>query len=415
MTNILILPEEGDSYRAVSGDKESTGRTPGQALDALRSQLTEEESGTLVIVQDYKPDRFFDAAQQERLAELKQLRDAGSLTAEDEEELESLVEVELRGATQRAESMSTADVQKVPPPPRPLPGRSHIARVTQESFVHAQEVSRQIMTQTRNYDLAVDVVAIAIPRVVRYARRYGPTQETWNVKTLLTITARNLLIDAQTKELMADELESAGRDRAADDSLPNLSDRSPANEFKQGAQDPYLERIARECMACKAEVEGRISSADKTHTLAEDIVAQAIQRVIEYAARHRGEKEIENVKGFLMATARNLLIDAQTKKSKAARIAIASWDDAANSGLLGLPDESSADKIQRRIEATELKELVLTDATLAERELFDMWFEGGMTPAEISVQLGIGPATVRHRMQTLLTRMRLAIEKSGLL
>lgn len=107
MTSILILPKEGNSYRALSGDKESTGRTPGQALDALRSQLTE-DAGTLVIVQSYEPDRFFDAAQQERLAELMRIREAGILTAEGESELEGLVEAELRGATERTEDMSAA-------------------------------------------------------------------------------------------------------------------------------------------------------------------------------------------------------------------------------------------------------------------------------------------------------------------
>lgn len=106
MMNILILPEKRDSYRALSGDKESNGRTPGQALDALRSQLTEEEAGTPGIVPSHKPDRFFDAAQQERLAELLQLREAGELSAEAESELESLVEAELRGAMQRAEALS---------------------------------------------------------------------------------------------------------------------------------------------------------------------------------------------------------------------------------------------------------------------------------------------------------------------
>ncbi len=102
---ITILPEKSDQYRALSGDKESTGRTPGEALDALTSQLTEEEGGALVIVQTYKPDRFFNAAQQERLAGLMRLRESGRLTPEDERELEGLVEAELRGATARAEAM----------------------------------------------------------------------------------------------------------------------------------------------------------------------------------------------------------------------------------------------------------------------------------------------------------------------
>lgn len=102
---ITILPEKDNSYRAVAGDKESTGRTAGEALDALTSQLEDEESGTLVIVQNRKADQFFSAAQQERLAELMRLRRAGNLSMEEESELESLIEAELDGARLRAEEL----------------------------------------------------------------------------------------------------------------------------------------------------------------------------------------------------------------------------------------------------------------------------------------------------------------------
>ncbi|MGH9944557.1 MAG: hypothetical protein ACRD9R_19590 [Pyrinomonadaceae bacterium] len=102
---ITILPERTDTYRAVTGDKESTGRTAGEALDALASQLTEDESGTLIIVQNRKADRFFNATQQARLTELRQLRQAGALSTEEERELENLVEAELHGARQRAEAL----------------------------------------------------------------------------------------------------------------------------------------------------------------------------------------------------------------------------------------------------------------------------------------------------------------------
>ena len=69
MTTITILPEE-KNYRAVAGKKESVGRTIGAALDALTAQLDEEESGTLVVIQNQRPDKFFTLAQQKRLAEL---------------------------------------------------------------------------------------------------------------------------------------------------------------------------------------------------------------------------------------------------------------------------------------------------------------------------------------------------------
>ncbi|MDQ3747673.1 MAG: hypothetical protein M3367_01470 [Acidobacteriota bacterium] len=106
MTTIAILPEKTGSYRAVTGNKESTGRTAGEALDALAGQLQDEETGTLVIVQNYKADRFFNVAQQKRLTELMQLRGQRRLSGAEETELEDLVEAELGGARQRAETLS---------------------------------------------------------------------------------------------------------------------------------------------------------------------------------------------------------------------------------------------------------------------------------------------------------------------
>lgn len=105
MTTITILPEKADSYRAVAGDKESTGRTAGEALDALTSQLADDEGGTLVIVQNRKADRFFSADQQGRLGELMSRREAGALSPEEESELEGLIEAELDGARRRAEAL----------------------------------------------------------------------------------------------------------------------------------------------------------------------------------------------------------------------------------------------------------------------------------------------------------------------
>ena len=105
MTTITILPEKTNSYRAFTSDKESVGRTAGEALDALTLQLADEESGTLVIVQNRKADQYFNTAQQERLTSLIQKRKDGNLSTEEEKELESLIEAELDGARQRAETL----------------------------------------------------------------------------------------------------------------------------------------------------------------------------------------------------------------------------------------------------------------------------------------------------------------------
>ena len=104
MTTITILPEE-KIYRAVGKNKESVGRTAGEALDALTAQFGEEDDGTLIIVQNRRADKFFDSAQQERLTELMEKRENRILKSEEQSELENLVESELHGARLRAEEL----------------------------------------------------------------------------------------------------------------------------------------------------------------------------------------------------------------------------------------------------------------------------------------------------------------------
>jgi len=114
MTTISIVPENTAaghrSYRAVAGPIQSVGKTPGEALDALTAQLSETETNTLVVVQNRRPDQFFTAEQQQRMAELMQrwraARDSGqTLPAEEQAELDALVEAELRGAAARAAAL----------------------------------------------------------------------------------------------------------------------------------------------------------------------------------------------------------------------------------------------------------------------------------------------------------------------
>jgi hypothetical protein len=108
MTTITITPERPDIFRAITGDKESIGRTAGEALDALTSQLGDDENGTLVVIQNHRADRFFSAGQQSRLLELTERDRTGSLSVEEREELESLIQLELDAARQRAEAMLNA-------------------------------------------------------------------------------------------------------------------------------------------------------------------------------------------------------------------------------------------------------------------------------------------------------------------
>ena len=93
--------------RASAGGRQATARTSGAALDAVTAQLPADEPGTLVIVQNHRPDQFFTAQQQQRLAELmarwRAARNAGtSLPPSEQAELDALVDVEVRASGERA-------------------------------------------------------------------------------------------------------------------------------------------------------------------------------------------------------------------------------------------------------------------------------------------------------------------------
>ena len=111
MTTVSILSvpaaEGGTMYRALAGQRRSAGKTPGEALDAI---LDPDDSATLVVVQQNRPDRFFPAESQRRIEELMArwcARDAGAtLAPQEQEELEGLVQAELRAAGQRAAALA---------------------------------------------------------------------------------------------------------------------------------------------------------------------------------------------------------------------------------------------------------------------------------------------------------------------
>ena len=111
MTTVAVLPvpteKGGIAYRGVAGDKWSHGNTVEEAVDALTAQLPDDGTSLLVVVQNLRPDRFFDAAQQRRLGELMGAmhlaRDAGAaLPADEQAELEALIEAELYASGKRA-------------------------------------------------------------------------------------------------------------------------------------------------------------------------------------------------------------------------------------------------------------------------------------------------------------------------
>lgn len=114
MTTVAIVPvfnTNGEkSYRAIAGDQQSVGTTAGQALDGLTTLLGETNFSALLIIQSFNPDELFTAEQQKQLSELMNLwraaRDRGeTLSSQQQAELETLVEAELKAATFRTSAL----------------------------------------------------------------------------------------------------------------------------------------------------------------------------------------------------------------------------------------------------------------------------------------------------------------------
>ena len=106
MSTIAIISQndnEGAPFLALSGSRQSVGKTMGEALDALASQLESIGSETLVLIQKREPDQYFTAEQHERLRELMDRR--ASLSADERAELEDLIDTEIDATVARTDAV----------------------------------------------------------------------------------------------------------------------------------------------------------------------------------------------------------------------------------------------------------------------------------------------------------------------
>jgi hypothetical protein len=110
MESVAIFPVIGPggspAFRAVTRSGQSEGRTAGEALDAIQTRLPNTDSGTIVVIQPFRPDTLFTAEQQQRLealmAQWRSARDVGhQLPADEYAELQALIEAELKAAEAR--------------------------------------------------------------------------------------------------------------------------------------------------------------------------------------------------------------------------------------------------------------------------------------------------------------------------
>ncbi len=113
MTTVTIAAEKAAGpklvFRAFSRDRQSTGQTPGAALDALAAEIDLEANGSLVVFLEPRFDEFFSAEQGRRLQELvvrhRAALDSGvPMPAADLVELEDLALAETEASGLRVEA-----------------------------------------------------------------------------------------------------------------------------------------------------------------------------------------------------------------------------------------------------------------------------------------------------------------------
>src|SRR5712691_13058317 len=107
MPSIAIRTEHNEAgaprFRAVAGNRQSVGRTMGEALDALTADWDDDIQETAVFIQRLQPDAYFTAAQYHRMQELLTRR--ATLTAEEHVELETLIDAVLFDDVATTESL----------------------------------------------------------------------------------------------------------------------------------------------------------------------------------------------------------------------------------------------------------------------------------------------------------------------
>ena len=90
-------------FQAAAGNRQSVGRTMGEALDALTADWGDDIQETVVFIQRFQPDAYFTAAQYCCMQELLARR--ATLTAAECAELETLIDAELAAAVARTKSL----------------------------------------------------------------------------------------------------------------------------------------------------------------------------------------------------------------------------------------------------------------------------------------------------------------------
>ncbi|MGE0822750.1 MAG: hypothetical protein AB7G75_10515 [Candidatus Binatia bacterium] len=106
MTAFAIRTDQKETgkrqFRAIAGDRQSLGRTMGEALDALTVEWGDDVQETVVLIQRFQPDQYFTQALYDRMQALLARR--STLTPKERTELEALIDAEVDAIVARTET-----------------------------------------------------------------------------------------------------------------------------------------------------------------------------------------------------------------------------------------------------------------------------------------------------------------------
>src|SRR4029453_1942772 len=106
MTTIAIRNDQKETgerrFRAIAGNRQSLGKTMGEALDALTAEWGDDVQETEVFIQRFQPEQYFSQGEYGRMQAL--LAHRSTLTPEESTELEALIDSEVDATIPRTET-----------------------------------------------------------------------------------------------------------------------------------------------------------------------------------------------------------------------------------------------------------------------------------------------------------------------
>ena len=184
--------------------------------------------------------------------------------------------------------------------------------------------------------------------------------------------------------------------RRAEKSSPS----APPGRDQRALDTSEFEALFRECAG---DVHGYLISLLRDRAAAEDIAAQAFERL--YRARSRLDRSRGTPRAWLFAIARNAALDELRRRRRAQASGHGASPGASGSASEPVSRPAGGDAFEQAERRAAVAE-ALAALPLRERELVLLKFHGQLTNGELARALGISESNVGTRLHRALTHLR---------